>query len=144
MAGGKGRTLSAAVLNGSLDGVAFTTQTAANIRFALGTGTPNTGTCLLSAYNTNLGLQAMDSVAGWTTTSEGGSALGSNTTNDTQIQWTNSSGGNLAVTELGIMRSASSPNTAAQLLYSVGFTVVNVGDGGTITINASGLTVTER
>ena len=144
MAGGKGRTLSAAVLNGALDGVSFATNTAANIRFILGTGTPNAGTGLLGAYNTDLGAVAMASTAGWTTTDEGGSALGSNTTNDTAIVWTNSSGSTIVVTEMGIAKDATTPNSTAKLLYSVATASTSVGDGGTITINATGLTVTER
>ncbi len=144
MAGGKGRTLSAAVLNGALDGVAFATNTAANIRFILGSGTPDAGTGLLGTYDTNLGAVAMDSVAGWTTTSEGVSALGSNTTNDTAIQWTNGTVSTIVVTEMGIAKDATSPNSAAKLLYSVATASTSVGAGGTITINASGLTVTER
>ena len=144
MAGGKGRTLSADVLNASLDGVTFTGQAASAMRCILGTGTPSTTTGLLAAYNTDLGAVAMDSTAGWGTASTG-SGLGSVTDNDTAITWTNSTGSPIVVSELGISRSASSPNSAPQILYSVPVSpTVSVGASGTITIAAGALTVTER
>ena len=86
----------------------------------------------------------MDSTAGWGTASTG-SGLGSVTDNDTAITWTNSTGSPIVVSELGIARSASTPNSVGQILYSVPVSpTVSVGAGGTVTISAGDLTVTER
>ena len=143
MASGKGRTHSGDILESALDGTTFTGQTAAGLRFILGTGTPTTTTGLLSAYNTDLGLAAMTGTVSWATT-DAAAGLGSTASINGSVQWTNGTASTIVVTEMAIMRSTATPNTAASLLYSVGALNVSVGAGGTITINPAGLTVTER
>ena len=143
MASGKGRTHSDDILESALDGATFSGQTAAGIRFILGTGTPTTTTGLLSAYNTDLGLAAMTGTVSWAT-APAAAGLGSTASINGSVQWTNGTPSTIVVTEMAIMRSTATPNTASSLLYSVGALNVSVGAGGTITINPAGLTVTER